>query len=128
MKKKFFAILTIFVITIPILTFTVSGATPRWTLFSGASVVCAKETGNYAATITSDRSVTRLEIHVMLYEKSLFTDYTLVSSIDRTIYDSTAVVSSHYPCSTSKTYKVELISTAYSSSGQIETIRIEETF
>lgn len=128
MKKKILAVLVTFIITIPLLTITVFGATPRWRLITSATAVCVEEDDLYYASITSINDVTQLDVHVILYEKSILSDYTVVSSIDRTFYRSYATVSSNYSFSSLKDYKVELIATAYSSSGQPETIYISEEY
>lgn len=128
MKNKVFAVVAAFIIAIPILTFTAFGATPRWTLFNSATTFCVEEDDLYGARVSAGNDVTRLDLDIILYEKGMFSSYTEVSRISRTIYDYYAVVSGSYSYSSLKNYKVELTATARTSSGQYETITVSEEY
>jgi len=128
MKKKIFAVFTVLIITIPLLTITVFGATPRWTLFNSATALCIEEDDAYYASATAGREVVQLDLSVVLFEKGLFTDYTEVARTNKTVYTYYATLNGNYSYSSLKSYKIVLTATAHTAAGQSETITISKEY
>lgn len=128
MKKKLFAIFAMLIIAIPLLTFTVFGASPRWALFNSATALCIEDDDLYYASATAGNDVTQLRMVVVLYEKGLFSNYTEVSRIDETVNTYYNTVSKSYNFSSLKSYKVELTATARTATGQIEVITVSKEY
>lgn len=128
MKKKIFSVFAAIIIAIPLLTITVFGATPRWTFFNSATALCIEEDDAYYASATAGRDVVQLDLSAVLYEKGLFTSYTEVARTNKTVYTYYATLNGSYSYSSLKSYKIVLTATAYTSSGQTETITVSEEY
>ncbi len=128
MKKKLIALLAAIIIVVPIFTITASRATPRWTLFNSASAVCSRTSDTYLVSVTALQDVNKMDIDVVLYEKGLFSSYTEVSSINKTVYSHFHSAQGSYAYSSLKDYKIEMTVTAYTQSGQSETITVSNEY
>lgn len=128
MKKRLIALLATIIIAIPILAIPVSRAQPRWTLMSTATAICGMESNTYIASVTASPEVYKMDIDVILYEKGLFTSYKEVSSIHKTVYNYHHNTQGSYSYSSLKDYKIELTVTAYTQSGQTETITVANEY
>lgn len=128
MKKRIFALIATIIITIPIFTAVAYRAQPRWSLINSATAVCALEDNTYIVNVTASQDVYKMDINAILYEKGLFTSYKEVSSIHKTVYNYHHTTANTYDFLSSKDYKVELTVTAYTQSGQTETISFYEEY
>ncbi|MBQ8603566.1 MAG: hypothetical protein IJ410_01805 [Oscillospiraceae bacterium] len=128
MKKRLIALIAAIIIAVPVFATTASRVQPRWTLIGTATAVCGISDNTYAARVTASPDVYKMDIDVILYEKGLFTSYTEVSSIHKTVYNYYHTTEGTYTYSTSKDYKVELTVTAYTQSGQTETITVSNEY
>ena len=122
------ALLAAVIIAIPIFATTASRVQPRWTLINTASALCLKSDNLYYGSVTAGTDVTRLDIDIVLYEKGFLTGYKEVSSIHKTVYRAYHTATNTYTYSSSKDYKVELTVTAYTQSGQTETITVSNEY
>ena len=128
MKKKVFAVVAALIIAIPLFTFTAFGVSPRWTLFRSATALCIESDNTYYADVSASSDVTRIDLYLVLYEKGLFSSYSEVSSLSRTVYSNATTVYNNYNYSSLKSYKVVLTATARTASGQTETITVSEEY
>ena len=128
MKKRFITLLAIIIIAMPIFTIVTSRAQPRWTLFNSATALCYRNDNFYYANATAGTDVYKMDMDVILYEKGLFTGYSEVSSIHKTIYNYYHTAYCDYTFSSLKDYKIEMIVTAYTRSGQTETITVANEY
>lgn len=128
MKKRMIALIATIIIAIPIFTTVAYRAQPRWSLINSATAQCYRSDNIYIATMSANSNVYKMDIDVILYEKGLFTGYTEVSSIHKTVYNYYHTTSNSYTYSSLKDYKIELTLTAYTQSGQTETITVSEEY
>ena len=128
MKKRIIALLATIIIAIPILAIPAARAQPRWTLFSNASVRCYISDNTYLATMTASSDVYKMSMDIILYEKGLFTSYKEVSRISKTVNNYNHSALGNYTYSSSKDYKIEMTVTAFSTSGQTETITVSNEY
>jgi len=128
MKKRIIALLAALIIAVPIFATTASRVQPRWTLINTATTVCSIENDTYIARVTASNDVYKMDIDVILYEKGLFTSYTEVSSIHKTVYNYSHAAANTYDFSSLKDYKIEMTVKAYTQSGQTETITVSEEY
>lgn len=128
MKKRIIALLATIIIAIPILAIPAARVQPRWSLMRSASVICSMDDNTYVATMAADTSVYKLSMDIILYEKGLFTSYQEVSRISKTVQNSYHTTEGSYTYSASKDYKIELTVTAFSTSGQTETITVSKEY
>lgn len=128
MKKRIIALVATIIITLPIFTMTASRVQPRWTLLNSATAVCYTNDDVYYVSVTALDNVTRLDISATVYEKGLFSGYTQVSTLNKTVYTYHHVATKSYDFSTLKDYKIDLTVTAYTQSGQTETVTVSEEY
>ena len=128
MKKRIIALLATIIIAVPILAIPALRVQPRWTLINSATALCYRTDNIYIGSVTSLNSVYKMDIDIILYEKGLLTSYKEVSSINKTVYDYTHNAIGNYTFSSSKDYKIEMTVTAYTQSGQTETITVSEEY
>ncbi|MBQ6850874.1 MAG: hypothetical protein IJN77_07545 [Oscillospiraceae bacterium] len=128
MKKRIIALIATIIIAVPIFTTTAYRAQPRWSLINSATALCIIEDDYYIASVIAVEDVYKMDINVKLYEKGLFTSYTEVSSISKTVYNYVHTANKTYDFSSLKDYKVELTVKAYTQSGQTETVTISEEY
>ena len=119
MKKRIIALVATIIIVL-----AVSRVQPRWSLMNSATAVCSLSDDTYIASMTAVSDVYKMDIDVVLYEKGLFTSYKEVSSISKIVYNNYHTTYNTYAFSSNKDYKVELTVTAYTQSGQTETITV----
>ena len=128
MKKRIIALLATIIIAVPILAIPAVRVQPRWTLFGTATALCSINDNTYAASVTASPDVYKMSMDILLYEKGLFTSYKEVSRISKTVYNYYHTTEGSYNYSASKDYKVELTVTAFSTSGQTETITVSNEY
>ena len=128
MKKKIIALLATIIIAIPILAIPAARVQPRWSLFSNATAVCSIPDDTYIVSVIAGQNVYKISMDIILYEKGLFTGYKEVSRISKTVNNYYNTTEGHYDYSASKDYKIELTATAFSTSGQTETISFYEEY
>lgn len=127
--KNKIIILTLSIIMIfPLFAFSVSAATPRWSIIRSAVALCEPQNDVYYTIVTATSDTTKLDVDLKLYEKGVFGNYTKVSSISRIIYSDHCTITNTYDCSTLKSYKAEVTVTATTSSGQKETITVSQEY
>ena len=128
MKKRIITLIAAIVIAVPIFAMSTYRAQPRWSLMSTANVFCSMNSDTYVASVTASPEVYKMDIDVILYEKGLFTSYTEVSSIHKTVYNYYHNAQGTYNYSSLKDYKIELTVKAYTQSGQTETITVSNEY
>lgn len=128
MKKRVIALLATIIIAIPILVIPVSRIQPRWSLINSANAVCFLNSDTYVANMTAVTDVYKMSMDIILYEKGIFTGYKEVSRISKTVYNYYHTVEGSYSYSDSKDYKIEMTVTAFSTTGQTETITVSEEY
>ena len=128
MKKRLIALLATIIIAIPILAIPAARVQPRWSLMNSATAVCAFSDNKYIASMTAASDVYKMSMDIILYEKGLFTSYKEVSRISKTVYNYYHTTDGSYNYSASKDYKIELTVTAFSTSGQTETITVSNEY
>jgi len=128
MKKRIIALVATIIIALPIFTTAASRVQPRWSLLNSMTVFCSLNDNTYLASISAISDVYKMDIDVVLYGKGLFTSYKEVSSIHKTVYNHSHATEGSYNYSSSKDYKVELTVTAYTQSGQTETVTVSEEY
>ena len=128
MKKRIIALLATIIIAIPILAIPAARAQPRWSLINNATAVCSRSSNTYLASVRAGQDVYKLSMDIILYEKGLFTSYKEVSRISKTVNNYYHTTEGSYTYSASKDYKIEMTVTAFSTSGQTETITVSEEY
>lgn len=128
MKKRIIALLATIIIALPIFATVVSRATPRWSLVNSITANCVLADDLYFADITAVNDVYKMDIDVILYEKSLFSSYKEVSSIHKTVYNYYHTAFGSYTYSSLKDYKLETTIKVYTQSGQTETVTVSEEY
>lgn len=128
MKKRIIALLATIIIAIPILAIPAGRIQPRWSLVSTATALCSIDDNTYLGSVICGNDVYKMSMDILLYEKGLFTGYKEVSRISKTVYNYYHTTEGSYNYSASKDYKVELTVTAFSTSGQTETITVSNEY
>ena len=101
---------------------------PRWTLINSATALCYRTENKYIGQVTCLNTVYKMDIDIVLYEKGFLTGYKEVSSIRKTVNNYVNTSFADYTFSSSKDYKIEMTVTAYSQSGQTETVTVSEEY
>ena len=128
MKKRIIALIAAIIIVVPLLAIPAFRVQPRWSLISNASAECYISDNKYVGTVTAIGTVYKMDIDIVLYEKGFLTSYKEVSNISKTVYNYYHTAFSDYTYSSLKDYKIEMTITAYTQSGQTETITITEEY
>ncbi|MBR6610283.1 MAG: hypothetical protein IKK99_08725 [Oscillospiraceae bacterium] len=128
MKKRIIALVATIIIALPIFTMAASRVQPRWTLINSATALCYRTENKYIGQVTCLNTVYKMDIDIVLYEKGFLTGYKEVSSIRKTVNNYVNTSFADYTFSSSKDYKIEMTVTAYSQSGQTETVTVSEEY
>lgn len=128
MKKRIIALIAAIVIAVPIFAMSTYRAQPRWSLMSTATALCSISDNHYMGSVTASPEVYKMDIDVVLYEKSIFTSYKEVSRVHETVYNYYHTAQGSYNYSSLKDYKIELTVKAYTQSGQTETITVANEY
>lgn len=128
MKKRIIALIAAIIIAIPVLALPAARAQPRWTLVTSAAASCYISDNKYIGTVTAANTVYKMDIDIVLYEKGFLTSYKEVSRISKIVYNYNHSAFGDYTYSSLKDYKIEMIVTAYTQSGQTETITVSNEY
>lgn len=128
MKKKIIALIATIIIAIPIFTTEAFRVQPRWSLLNSITAVCYTSDDVYLVDVSAMNNVTRLDISATVYEKGLFSGYTQVSTLNKTVYTYHHSVTKSYDFSTLKDYKIDVTIKAYTRAGQTETVTVSEEY
>ena len=127
-KSKIIILTLSIIMILPLLAFSASAATARWSIIRSAVALGEPQNDVYYTIVTATSDTTKLEVDLNLYEKGIFSNYTKVSSVSRTIYSDHCTITNTYDCSTLKNYKAEVTVTATTASGQKETITVSQEY